>query len=116
MEKLSYKFHEFYMNIAIETAKLSYSQRSKVGCVVVKNKNILSYGYNGTPVGFNNKCEDESGNTLPIVVHAECNSLAKICSGTESSEGATMYCTLSPCFDCSKQIIQAKIKEVIYLE
>lgn len=106
--------------IYIEMAKLwsknSYCQRMKVGCLIVKDKSIISDGYNGTPSGFPNFCEDKENNTLPLVLHAEANAITKLAKGTRSSEGSTLYVTLSPCFECSKLIIQSGIKKIFFVE
>ena len=108
------KLDRIYMNIARETSSLSLSMRKQVGAIIVKDNNILSFGFNGTPSGMDNSCEDEEGDTLWYVLHAESNAIAKVAKSTSSSEGATMYCTLSPCNDCAKMIIQAGIKRVVY--
>jgi len=97
-------------------AENSHCQRSKVGCLIVKDKRIISDGYNGTPAGFPNTCEDEHNKTLPIVLHAEANAILKLATSTNTSEGATLYITLSPCFDCAKLIIQAGIKKIVFSE
>jgi dCMP deaminase len=94
----------------------SHCKRNKVGCLIVKDRQIISDGYNGTPSGFSNKCEDCNNNTLPTVLHAEANAITKIAKSTNSAEGATLYVTLSPCFDCAKLIIQAGIKRIVYSE
>ena len=107
----SYEFHYVYMNIAKEIAKLSRAERRKVGAVIVRGTNIISYGFNGTPSGFDNKCEDSKGETLPSVLHAETNAIIK---ANESLEGTTLYLTFSPCYACSKLILQAKISYVFY--
>jgi len=108
---------EMYMNIALVVSKRSSCRNKKVGCVIVKDKQIVSEGYNGTPPGWHtNDCEDEHGNTKPCVSHAESNAVLKLASTTNSSRGATLYSTLRPCFSCSKQIVQAKITRVVYLE
>ena len=108
------------MNMAKELAKLSHAQRRKVGCLIVKDTHIIAEGINGTPRGFDNKCEyvDHVDHyyTKPEVLHAESNAITKLARSTNSSEGATLYVTCSPCFDCSKLIIQAGIKRVIYFE
>lgn len=104
-----------YMNMAYEIAKLSYAKRRQVGCIVVKNHQIISTGYNGTPHGFDNNCEIEDV-TKHEVLHAESNALMKIAKSTLSSEGSDMYITTCPCFDCSKLIIQAGVKRVYYCE
>lgn len=102
--------------MAREWAKNSHCQRSQVGCLVVKNKTIISDGYNGTPTGFPNICEDENNNTLESVLHAEANAITKLAMNTVSSYGSTMYVTLSPCFGCSKLIIQSGVKRIIFSE
>lgn len=107
------------MHIAEDVASLSHCTRAKVGAVMVADKNILAYGYNGTPTGFDNVAEIEVDGKLvtkPETLHAESNAIAKIAKSPLSSEGATMYVTLSPCFDCSKLIIQAGIKRLVYKE
>ena len=104
------------MNIAILTSKNSEATRHKVGCVIVKRENIISFGWNGTPTGFDNKCENILNVTLPEVIHAEMNSICKLAKLGISAEGATMYITLSCCFECGKAIIQSGIKKVVYLE
>ena len=105
-----------YLKMAREWSENSYCKRSRVGCLVVKNKTIISDGYNGTPSGFPNKCEDENNVTLPTVLHAEANAITKLAKSNNSAEGATLYVTLSPCFECAKMIIQAGIVRVVYLE
>ena len=112
------KLDQTYMRMAKELAKLSYAERKKVGCIVVKDTQIISEGYNGTPKGFDNTCEyvnyvDEQY-TKPEVLHAESNAITKLARSTNSSVGATLYCTLAPCFECSKLIIQAGIQKVVY--
>ena len=106
--------HDHFMAIAEIAAIASHATRNKVGCIIVKDGNILAVGYNGTPAGFDNVCEDSEGNSKPEVLHAELNSLAKLAKSTQSSEGATLYCSLSPCINCAKLIIQAGIKLVVY--
>jgi len=108
--------HNIYMNIAKEIAKLSHAKRSKVGAILVKDQRIIAEGYNGTPHGFNNNCELEPDTTKPEVLHAESNAITKIARSTNSSEGSSLYVTMSPCFECAKLIIQAGIKEVFYNE
>ncbi len=105
-----------YLQMAAIWAQNSYCQRNKVGALMVKNKMIISDGYNGTPSGFENICEDESGNTKPYVLHAEANAITKVAKSNNSSEGATLYVTSSPCVECAKLIIQAGIKRVIFIE
>ena len=97
-------------------AENSYCERRKVGALIVKNKMIISDGYNGTPSGFENICENEEGFTKPYVLHAEANAITKIARSNNNSEGATMYVTASPCIECAKLIIQAGIKRVVYGE
>jgi dCMP deaminase len=109
--------HNFFMGIAIEISKASYCKRAKVGAILVKDDNIISFGYNGTPAGFENICECENEDiTIKEVLHAESNAITKCSKSCYSSLNSTLYITLSPCFECSKLIIQAGIKEVIYLE
>jgi len=105
-----------YMRMARIWAENSYCERRKVGALLVKNKMIISDGYNGTPSGFENKCEDENNQSKPYVLHAEANAISKIARSHNSSDGATLYVTASPCIECSKLIIQAGIKRVIYGE
>ena len=105
-----------YLKMAKEWSENSYCQRSKVGCLVVKNKTIISDGYNGTPSGFPNICENEDNETVPTVLHAEANAITKLARSNNSSEGSTLYVTLSPCFECAKMIIQSGIVRVVYLE
>ena len=105
-----------YMRMALIWAENSYCQRRQVGALIVKDKMIISDGYNGTPAGFENVCEDENGVTRPYVLHAEANAITKIARSSGSSEGATMYVTASPCIECAKLIIQAGIKRVVYAE
>jgi|TARA_R110000744_G_scaffold316918_2_gene423558 dCMP deaminase len=112
---------KIYMSVAYQFAKLSYAERRKVGSVIVKDEQIVSFGYNGTPHGFNNSCEtlDISTGELTTnveVLHAESNALAKIAKSTISSKGADLYVTMSPCFQCAKLIIQSGIKNVFYAE
>lgn len=104
-----------YMNIAGEVSQLSKCSRKKVGAIIVKDNNILSFGYNGTPSGFCNTCE-KGNKTKWSVLHAESNAIVKVAKSTNSSSGSTLYCTLSPCRDCSKLIIQAGIVKVVYKE
>ena len=105
-----------YMRMAGIWAENSYCQRRKVGALIVKEKMIISDGYNGTPSGFENVCEDEAGVTKPYVLHAEANAITKIARSNNSSEGATLYVTASPCIECAKLIIQSGIKRVVYAE
>ncbi len=108
------KYDKAYLRIAREWGKLSHCQRKKVGAVIVKDRMIISDGFNGTPTGFENPCEDEEGYTKWYVLHAEANAISKVASSTQSCKGATLYITLSPCKECSKLIHQAGIKRVVY--
>jgi len=103
-----------YLKMASIWAENSYCQRRQVGALMVKDKTIISDGYNGTPCGFENICEDSDGHTKPYVLHAEANAITKVARSGASSEGATLYVTSSPCIECSKLIIQAGIKRVVY--
>jgi dCMP deaminase len=105
-----------YLRMASIWAENSYCQRRKVGAIIVKNSMIISDGYNGTPSGFENVCEDSNGVTKPYVLHAEANAISKVARSNNSSDGATLYITASPCMECSKLIIQAGIKRVVYNE
>lgn len=105
-----------YIRMANIWAENSYCQRRKVGCLVVKGNMIISDGYNGTPSGFENVCEDDNNVTKPYVLHAEANAITKIARSGNSSEGATMYVTASPCIECAKLIIQSGIRRVVYSE
>ena len=109
------KYDKAYLRIASEWGQLSYCQRKKVGAIIVKDKMIISDGYNGTPTGFDNCCEDAEGQTKWDVLHAEANAILKVARSTQSCEGATLYITLSPCKECSKLIHQSGIKRVVYL-
>ena len=97
-------------------AENSYCKRRQVGALLVKNKMIISDGYNGTPEGFENRCENDEDSTYPYVLHAEANAITKVAKSSNSSEGATMYVTASPCIECAKLIIQAGIRRVVYSE
>jgi dCMP deaminase len=110
------KYDRAYLRMAAEWAKLSHCNRKQVGALIVKNKTIISDGYNGTPSGFTNACEDDQGETHWYVLHAEANAILKVSKSTQNAEGATLYITLSPCKGCSKLIIQAGIKRVVYLK
>jgi len=105
-----------YLRMAQIWAENSYCERRKVGAILVKDKMIISDGYNGTPSGFENICEDENNVTKPYVLHAEANAITKVAKSNNSSEGATLYVTSSPCMECAKLIIQAGIKRVVYSE
>ena len=109
------KFDIAYLKMATEWATLSYCKRRQVGALIVKDRMIISDGYNGTPSGFDNQCEDEEGKTKWHVLHAEANAILKLARSTNSAEGATLYLTMSPCKECSKLILQAGIKKVIYM-
>ncbi len=105
-----------YLKMARIWAENSYCKRRQVGALIVKDKMIISDGYNGTPSGFNNICEDESGHTFPYVLHAEANAITKVARSNNSSEGATLYVTAAPCIECAKLIIQAGINRVVFSE
>ncbi len=105
-----------YLRMARIWAENSYCGRRKVGALVVKDKMIISDGYNGTPSGFENVCEDESGITKPYVLHAEANAITKLARSSNNSDGSTLYVTASPCMECAKLIIQAGIRRVVYGE
>ena len=108
------KYDTAYLRMAAEWSKLSYCQRRQVGALIVKGRSIISDGYNGTPSGFENFCEDEEGYTKWYVLHAEANAILKVASTTQSCEGATLYLTMSPCRECSKLIHHAGIRRVVY--
>ncbi len=108
------KFDKAYLRIAREWGKLSHCQRKQVGAIIVKDRMIISDGYNGTPTGFENQCEDENHFTKWYVLHAEANAILKVAGSTQSCKGATLYITLSPCKECSKLIHQSGIKRVVY--
>ncbi|MBQ9661462.1 MAG: dCMP deaminase family protein [Bacteroidales bacterium] len=108
------KFDDKYMQMAAVWATNSYCKRRQVGALIVKDRMIISDGYNGTPSGFENICEDENGVTKPYVLHAEANAISKVAKSGNSSEGATLYVTASPCVECAKLIIQAGIQRVVY--
>ena len=110
------KYDKAYLRMALEWGKLSHCHRRKVGAIIVKDRMIISDGYNGTPSGFENPCEDEEGYTKWYVLHAEANAILKVANSTQSCKGATLYITLSPCKECSKLIHQAGITRVVYLE
>lgn len=124
MGSIKPKFVKYFANIAEETAKLSSAIKLQVGCVIVKDNRILSVGYNGTPSGWDNECEEKiqwpNGDikfltTKPEVLHAEANALMKLCQSTESSKGATLFVTHTPCIECAKLIYQAGISQVYYI-
>ena len=105
-----------YLKMAEIWGTNSHCKRMQVGCLMVKNKSIISDGYNGSPSGFPNQCEDDDNTTLPYVLHAEANAITKLAKSTNSSDGSTVYITASPCFECSKLIIQSGIKRVVFKE
>lgn len=120
-------FDSMYMEMAEAVSKMSRAERAQVGALLVRDNNVLSFGFNGTPSGFDNNCEDKVIDSMPgfngvftqlvtkpEVLHAESNALMKIAKSTQSSEGATMYVTLAPCFECSKLMVQAGVKRVVY--
>lgn len=113
-EKKQNKYDKAYLRIASEWSKLSYCNRKQVGAIIVRDKMIISDGYNGTPSGFENCCEDHEGLTHWYVLHAEANAISKVARSTQSCENATLYITLSPCKECSKLIHQSGIKRVVY--
>lgn len=105
-----------YLRMARIWAENSYCQRRQVGAIIVKDQMIISDGFNGTPSGFENICEDETGVTKPYVLHAEANAITKVARSNNSSDGSTLYVTASPCLECAKLIIQSGIKRVVYNE
>ena len=105
-----------YLRMAKIWAENSYCVRRQVGALIVRDKMIISDGYNGTPCGFENVCEDETGKTKPYVLHAEANAITKVAKSNQSSEGATLYVTASPCLECAKLIIQSGIRRVVYCD
>ena len=113
-EKKQLKYDKAYLKMALEWGKLSHCKRKQVGALIVKDRMIISDGFNGTPTGFDNCCEDETGATKWEVLHAEANAILKVASSTQSAKNATLYITLSPCTQCSKLIHQAGIKRVVY--
>ena len=113
-EEKQLKLDKRYIRMASIWAENSYCERRQVGALIVKDKMIISDGYNGTPAGFENVCEDDNGVTKPYVLHAEANAITKIARSNNSSDGATMYVTASPCIECAKLIIQAGIKTLVY--
>lgn len=115
-KKKQLRYDKAYLRIAKEWGKLSHCKRKQVGALIVKDRMIISDGYNGTPTGFENYCEDDDGYTKWYVLHAEANAILKVAASTQSCKGATLYITLSPCKECSKLIHQAGIIRVIYSE
>ena len=110
---INHRSDKIYLEMAQTWAKNSYCERKKVGCLIVNNRAIISDGYNGSPTGFSNLCEIDDV-TLPYVLHAEANAITKLARGTQSSDGSVLYVTLSPCYECSKLIIQSGIKRVVF--
>ncbi len=110
------QFDRSYLRMAAVWAENSYCKRRQVGALIVKGRMIISDGYNGTPSGFENVCEDDDGNTKSYVLHAEANAITKVAKSGNSSDGATLYVTASPCLECAKLIIQAGIRRVVYGE
>ena len=110
------RYDKAYLRIAQEWGKLSHCKRKQVGAIIVKGRMIISDGYNGTPTGFENYCEDDDGYTKWYVLHAEANAILKVAASTQSCKGATLYITLSPCKECSKLIHQAGVVRVVYNE
>jgi dCMP deaminase len=108
------RYDKAYLRMAQTWSKLSHCNRKQVGAIIVKDEMIISDGYNGTPAGFDNCCEDDNGNTQWYVLHAEANAILKVAKSTNNSKGATLYLTLSPCKDCSKLVLQAGIKKVVF--
>ena len=113
-KKKQLRYDKAYLRIAQEWGKLSHCKRKQVGALIVKDRMIISDGYNGTPTGFENYCEDEDGYTKWYVLHAEANAILKVAASTQSCQGATLYITLSPCKECSKLIHQAGIVRVVF--
>ncbi len=113
-DKKQRRYDQAYLKMASEWSKLSHCIRKQVGALIVKDKMIISDGYNGTPTGFDNCCEDEDGSTKWHVLHAEANAILKVASSTQACQEATLYITLSPCKECSKLIHQSGIRRVVY--
>ncbi|MFA7448047.1 MAG: dCMP deaminase family protein [Weeksellaceae bacterium] len=116
MKKKQLKYDKAYLKMAMEWGKLSHCDRRKVGALIVKDRMIISDGYNGTPSGFENPCEDDDGYTKWYVLHAEANAILKVANSTQSCQNATLYITLSPCKECSKLIHQSGITRVVYVQ
>lgn len=110
------KYDIAYLRMAQQWSKLSYCKRKQVGALIVKDKMIISDGYNGTPTGFENICEDDEGSTKWYVLHAEANAILKVASSTQSCQGATLYITMAPCKECSKLVHQSGITRLVYLD
>ncbi|MGL4364104.1 MAG: deoxycytidylate deaminase [Bacteroidales bacterium] len=116
MSNKQHTFDTSYLRMAQIWGENSYCKRRQVGAIIVKNRSIISDGYNGTPSGFENTCEDENNKTKPYVLHAEANAITKVAKSNNSSEDATLYVTSSPCLECAKLIIQAGIKRVVFAD
>ncbi len=116
MSKKQERYDQAYMRMAKEWSKLSHCKRKQVGALIVKDRMIISDGFNGTPSGFDNDCEDAAGNTKWHVLHAEANAILKVANSTQSCKDATLYLTMSPCKECSKLIHQSGIKRVVFFE
>jgi len=114
-EEKRQRYDKAYLRMAQTWAELSHCERKKVGALIVRDGRIISDGYNGTPAGFPNCCEDQQGNTEWYVLHAEANAILKVARSTNDCSGATLFITLSPCKDCSKLVLQAGIKRVVYM-
>ena len=114
MDEKQRQFDKSYLDMAEVWSKNSYCKRRQVGALLVKDRMIISDGYNGTPAGFENRCEDEEGKTIPYVLHAEANAITKVAKSGNSSSGATMYVTTSSCLECAKLIIQAGIVRLVF--
>ncbi|MDF3029280.1 MAG: CMP/dCMP deaminase zinc-binding protein [Fluviicola sp.] len=114
-EEKKLRYDKAYLRMAQTWAELSHCERKKVGALIVRDGRIISDGYNGTPAGFPNCCEDQQGNTEWYVLHAEANAILKVARSTNDCSGATLFITLSPCKDCSKLVLQAGIKRVVYM-
>lgn len=114
MDSKQHKYDVAYLRMAREWAELSYCKRRQVGAIIVKDRMIISDGYNGTPSGFENCCENDEGETHWYVLHAEANAILKVAKSTQNCEGSTLYITLSPCKDCSKLVHQSGITRVVY--
>jgi dCMP deaminase len=110
-----FRYDSAYLRMAQQWSKLSHCQRKQVGAIIVKDEMVISDGYNGTPAGFDNCCEDDEGNTQWYVLHAEANAILKVAKSTNNCKGATLYLTLSPCKDCSKLVLQAGINRVVFI-
>jgi dCMP deaminase len=116
IEEKQARYDRAYLRLAQNWAMLSHCTRKKVGAIIVKDRMIISDGYNGTPSGFSNQCENEEGETHWYVLHAEANAILKVAKSTNNTDGSTLYLTHSPCKDCSKLILQSGIKRVVYME